>query len=237
MPTLRSGLIPAAVYADKLRRVLFGQLRDLVRKDKEFASKVAYYSALLNRALFTLLVEELKVDKLDVVRITIDYDVNEEKKEITWKWDSLRVEIYKRIPPESYAESLKNFIVRAPELAMGVVRYSVVKLSETFDGDLVYTIKIDEKEVGAAIAIQVDENTILLKKAAVVEPTAAVFEKAKLELGGRLIDDVLKERIGRVIQYGTHVSYEEALKVVNAIRTRIEAKPIEKPPEMEGEIT
>jgi hypothetical protein len=237
VPTLRSGLIPAAVYADKLRRVLFGQLRDLVRKDKEFASKVAYYSALLNRALFTLLVEELKVDKLDVVRITIDYDVNEEKKEITWKWDSLRVEIYKRIPPESYAESLKNFIVRAPELAMGVVRYSVVKLSETFDGDLVYTIKIDEKEVGAAIAIQVDENTILLKKAAVVEPTAAVFEKAKLELGGRLIDDVLKERIGRVIQYGTHVSYEEALKVVNAIRTRIEAKPIEKPPEMEGEIT
>lgn len=237
MPTLRSGLIPAAVYADKLRRVLFGQLRDLVKKDKEFASKVAYYSALLNRALFTLLVEELKVDKLDVVRIIIDYDVNEEKKEIIWKWDSLKVEIYKRVPPESYAESLKNFIVRAPELAMGIVRYNVVKLGETFDGDLVYTIKIDEKEVGAAIAIQVDENTVLLKKAAVVEPTAAIFEKVKLELGGRSIDDVLKEQIGGVIQYGTHVSYEEALKVVNAIRTRVEAKPIEKPPEMEGEIT
>jgi len=117
LPTLRSGLIPAALFADKLRRVLFGQLRDYVKKDKEFANRIAYYSALLNRALFTLLVDELKVDKLDVVRITIDYDVDEEHKEVKWKWDTLKVEVFKRVSPESYAETLKTFIAKAPEIA------------------------------------------------------------------------------------------------------------------------
>lgn len=235
MPTLRSGLVLAAGYADKLRRTLFAQLRDYTKKDKEFAAKIAYAAATLNRALFTLFVEELKVDKLDVVRINIDYDVDEVNKTITWKWDTLRVEIYRRVPPETYEEVLKNFIVKAPELAVGVVKFAISKIGETFDGDIVYTIRVGEKDVGAVIAVQVDENTVLLKKAAVVEPTPAIFDKTKLELAGRSVEDVLIEQLGKVMQVARHVSHDEALKIVNSIRSRVEATPIEKPPEVEPE--
>jgi hypothetical protein len=235
MPTLRSGFVLSAGYAVKLRRTLFAQLKDYVKQDKEFAGKVAYYAALLNRALFTLLVEELKVDKLDVVRITINYDVDEASKAIIWKWDTLKIEVYKRIPPESYESTLKNFILKAPELALKAVRYSISKLGETFDGDLVYGIKIEEKEVGAAVVLPIDENNAVLKIAAVIEPTSAVFEKTKLELAGRSVEDVLTEQLGRIMQVAKHVSHEEALKVINAIRVKVEAKPIERIPELEGE--
>lgn len=235
MPTLRSGLILAAGYADKVRRTVFAQLKDYVKKDKEFANKIAYYIAMLNRALFALLVEELKVDKLDAVRITIDYDVDEVNKAIVWKWDTLRIEVYRRVPPETYEEVLKKFVVKAPELAVGVVKFTISKLGETFDGDLVYTIQVDGKEVGAVIALQVDENTIVLKKAAVLEPTPAIFEKVKLELAGRSIEEVLVEQLGKVMQVARHVSHEEALKVANSVRSRVAAAPMEKPPEVESE--
>ncbi len=235
MPTLRSGLVLAAGYADKLRKTVFAQLKDYVKRDKEFANKIAYYIATLNRALFTLLVEELKVDKLDVVRITIEYDVDEVSKALTWKWDTLRVEIYKRIPPETFEETLKNFILRAPELAVGVVKFAIGKLGETLDGDLVYVIKVGEREVGAAIALQVDENIIVLKKAAVVEPIPAIFDKAKLELAGRSVEDALTEQLSKVVQVARHVSREDALEITNFIRSRVEAKPMETPPELEVE--
>ncbi|MEM1596344.1 MAG: DUF2258 domain-containing protein [Desulfurococcaceae archaeon] len=235
MPTLRSGFVLSAGYAAKLRKTLFAQLKDLVKQDKEFASKIAYYSGLLNRALFTLLVEELKVDKLDVVRISINYDVDEANKAIIWKWDTLKIEIYKRVSPETYESTLKNFILKAPELALKAVKYSVNKLGESFDGDIVYEIRIGEKEVGAAVVYPIDENTIVLKVAAVIEPTAAVFEKSKLELAGRSIEEVLLEKIGKIMEIAKHISHEEAFKIVNAIREKVKAKPMEKIPEIEIE--
>ncbi|MEM4718265.1 MAG: DUF2258 domain-containing protein [Desulfurococcaceae archaeon] len=95
MPRLLSGLIPSGVYAYKLRKALFAQMSSYIRKDKEWASRVAYYSALLNRALYTLLVEDLKVEKTDVIRIAIEFEVDEVNKAINLKWDTLNIEIYK----------------------------------------------------------------------------------------------------------------------------------------------
>jgi hypothetical protein len=77
MVLLSSGLVIAGAYADKIRRTLFAQLRDYVKKDKEWGQKIAYAAAQLNRLLYTVLVEQLKVDKGDVVRIRIEYDVDE----------------------------------------------------------------------------------------------------------------------------------------------------------------
>lgn len=235
MPTLRSGLVPAAVYADKLRRGIFAQLRDYIKRDKELSSRVAYYAATLNRALFTLLVEELKVDKQDVVRITINYELDEANKSIIWKWDTLKVEIYRRVPPETYEETLKKFILKAPELSVGAVKYSLSKLGETFDGDLVYAVKIDEKEVGATTAFQVDETTIVLKKAAVIEPTPAIFDKVKLDLAGRSPEEVLADQLSKIIQVAKHVTHDEAYKLINSIRGKVAATPLERPPEEELE--
>lgn len=233
MPRLSSGLVFSAGYAFKLRKALFAQMGSYIKKDKEWSGKVAYSSALLNRALYTLLVDDLKLEKTDVVRITIDYEIDETSKAINWRWDTLKVEIYKRIPPETYSDKIKNFIPKAPELALGVFKYSVAKIGETFDGDYVYSVKVDEKEIGSCILIQIDENTILLKKAAVLEPTPAIFEKVKIPLEGRTIEDTIAEKLGEVIRIGKHVSHDEALNLVNAIRNRVEAKPIEKPPEIE----
>jgi len=36
---LSTGLVIAGAYADKLRRTLFAQLRDLVKKNRDFARK------------------------------------------------------------------------------------------------------------------------------------------------------------------------------------------------------
>ncbi|MEM0225217.1 MAG: DUF2258 domain-containing protein, partial [Desulfurococcaceae archaeon] len=115
------------------------------------------------------------------------------------------------------------------------VKYSVNKLGESFDGDIVYEIRIGEKEVGAAVVYPIDENTIVLKVAAVIEPTAAVFEKSKLELAGRSIEEVLLEKIGKIMEIAKHISHEEAFKIINAIREKVKAKPMEKIPEIEIE--
>ncbi|MCC6034829.1 MAG: DUF2258 domain-containing protein [Desulfurococcaceae archaeon] len=232
MPELRSGLVFAAGYADKLRRTIFAQLREQVKKDKELAKQVALYVGRLNRALYTLLVEELKVDKFDVVRITISYELDEVNKAIVWKWDTLKVEIYKRIPPETYEEALKKFVARAPTLAVEVVKYNVSKIGETFDGDLIYSIKIDEKEVGVVEVLPV-EDIVVLKKAAVIEPVTAIFEKAKIELKGRPIEDALVEQLSKIMEIARHVDTGEALQVINAIRGRLQIAPLEKPVEME----
>ncbi|MEM4718264.1 MAG: hypothetical protein QXE81_05850 [Desulfurococcaceae archaeon] len=124
-------------------------------------------------------------------------------------------------------------MLKAPELALGIFKYSISKLGETFDGDIVYSVKIDDKEIGACILVQVDENTILLKKAAVLEPTPAVFEKVKIGVEGKTIEDTLVDKLGEVMKIGKHVSHDDAYNIINAIRGRIQAQPIEKPPEME----
>jgi len=103
-----TGLIIAGAYADKLRRTLFAQLRDMVRQDKEFAREVARASGEINRLLFIILVEKLKVDKGDVVRIRVQYDVENGK--IKWYYDTLRVEYFKRVSDEEVAKAVKEIL-------------------------------------------------------------------------------------------------------------------------------
>jgi len=73
--SLSSGLVIAGAYADKIRRTLFAQLKDLVKQDKSFSKEVARATGELNAVLFRILVEELKL-KGDVVRIRINYNVD-----------------------------------------------------------------------------------------------------------------------------------------------------------------
>lgn len=105
---LSTGLIIAGAYADKLRRTLFAQLRDMVKQDKEFAREVARASGEINRLLFTILVEKLEVDKGDVVRIRIQYDV--ENGRIKWYYDTLRVEYFRRVSDEEVTKAVKEVL-------------------------------------------------------------------------------------------------------------------------------
>ncbi|OYT40902.1 MAG: hypothetical protein B6U89_00740 [Desulfurococcales archaeon ex4484_58] len=97
---LSTGLVIAGAYADKLRRTLFAQLRDYVKRDKEFAREVARASGEINRLLYIILVENLKCDKGDVVRIRAKYRLDPRDMRIKWDYDTLRVEYFKRHPDE-----------------------------------------------------------------------------------------------------------------------------------------
>lgn len=105
---LSTGLIIAGAYADKLRRTLFAQLRDMVKQDREFAREVARASGEINRLLFIILVEKLEVDKGDAVRIRIQYDV--ENGRIKWYYDTLRIEYFRRVSDEEVAKAVKEVL-------------------------------------------------------------------------------------------------------------------------------
>ncbi|MEM0371569.1 MAG: DUF2258 domain-containing protein [Ignisphaera sp.] len=236
MPKLSSGFVIAGAYADKIRRTLFAQLRDYLRKDKEWGQRIALAVAQLNRFLYTLLVERIKIDKGDVVRIRIDYDIDETTKSINWLWNTLTIEAFRRIPQDEVDKITKELVTKAVEISTAAVVYALEKLGETFDGDIVYTIKLGDREVGTAIVTLINENIGVLKRGAVIEPTPAVFDKVKLVVEpGKTIEDTLRDVLSTVIQSAKHVDADEAVKIINAIRDRISAKPIVKYEEAEEE--
>ncbi|MEM1736658.1 MAG: DUF2258 domain-containing protein [Ignisphaera sp.] len=236
MPKLSSGFVIAGAYADKIRRTLFAQLRDYLRKDKEWGQRIALAVAQLNRFLYTLLVERIKIDKGDVVRIRIDYDIDETTKSINWLWNTLTIEAFRRIPQDEVDKITKELVTKAVEISTAAVVYALEKLGETFDGDIVYTIKLGDREVGTAIVTLINENIGVLKRGAVIEPTPAVFDKVKLVVEpGKTIEDTLRDVLSTVIQSAKHVDADEAVKVINAIRDRVSAKPIVKYEEAEEE--
>ncbi len=107
---LSTGLVIAGAYADKLRRTLFAQLREHVRKNREVAREIARAAGEINRLLYYILVEELKSSKGDVVRIRVKYSFNPETMEIKWKYDTLKVEYFKRVPDEKVTSIVEKVI-------------------------------------------------------------------------------------------------------------------------------
>jgi hypothetical protein len=114
VPQLSTGFVIAGAYADKLRRVLFAQLRDEIKKGAIESKQVAYRAGELNRLLFEILVNKLKIDKGDVVRIRIEYELKDG--DIEWKLDTLRVEAFRRIPDEEVDKAVKEVISAAKEV-------------------------------------------------------------------------------------------------------------------------
>ena len=114
MPQLSSGLVIAGAYADKVRRVLFAQLRDEIKSGKIESRQVAYRAGELNRLLFEILVNKLKLDKGDVVRVRIEYELKDG--DIEWKLDTLRVEAFRKIPDEEVEKAVKEVIATAKEV-------------------------------------------------------------------------------------------------------------------------
>jgi hypothetical protein len=227
MPRLSSGFVIAGAYADKIRRTMFAQMRDYVKRDKEWGQRIALAIAQLNRFLYTLLVEQLKIDKGDVVRVRIDYDIDEQNKNIVWKWDTLTVEAFRKVPQEEVEKVVKTLTAKALEISTAAVAYTLEKLGETFDSDIVLAIKLGERDVGAAIITPVNESLAVLKKGAVLEPTPAIFDKVRLDISpGKMLDEVLRETLSKVILSARHVDANEALNTINAIRERVAVKPM-----------
>ena len=146
MPTMSTGFVRAAGYADKVRRVLFATVKgidpqEIVRASAEFNMKV-----------FDKL-QEMKVDKSDVVRIMCDYEIKEGK--IEWKWDTLNIEVYAREDKPLLSEAMKE-VEEAREALREIVSELSTLSSQLIDiahkiNDLIQRVRrehIGEEEKG-----------------------------------------------------------------------------------------
>lgn len=219
MATLRSGLVIAGAYADKVRRVMFAQLKNEMKEGKLKSSDVAYGVAKLNKVLYKVFVEGLKVDKGDVVRITIDYDVGEGG--IVWDWNSLKVEVFRRVPQEEVDSAIRSVISSAEEIAEGAVEYSVEKLGETEDGDHIYVLKLGDRAVGAFEVLPIDDEFAYIKKGAAVDPSPMVIEKVRVPLNGGGIDEAIRKNVDLFTKEARYVERLEAEELMNYIMGRV----------------
>ena len=168
MPELSTGLVIAGAYADKLRRTLFAQLRDQMKQGIVSGQDIARAAAEINRLLYEILVDDLRIDKGDVVRIRISYDLVDG--EIKWHLDTLRIEAFRRIPDEEVMNRVRARIKeigrteekkagRGPEarreeetVERGENVSSASFLGETIDGAQLFLLKNREGEnVGLAM--------------------------------------------------------------------------------------
>jgi len=219
MATLRTGLVIAGAYADKVRRVLFAQLRDKVKSGEISNSEVARASGELNRLLFDILVNRLNVDKGDVVRVTIDYDI--EDSVIKWDLNTLQVQLWSRVPDERVNEAVQAAIGMAEEIMTGAIEFEASKLGETDTGDIVYDVMHQGRSVGALLVTPIDEGRILAR-GAVVEPTPLVLKRRSIEYSGDL-DEFISSRITGIMEQASNAERREAEKIVREIKALIEA--------------
>ncbi|MCE4601234.1 MAG: DUF2258 domain-containing protein [Desulfurococcales archaeon] len=210
--TLRTGLVIAGGYADKVRRVLFAQLRDLIKNGEITNTDVARAAAELNRLLFEILVNKLQVDKGDVVRISIDYTVDEEG--IKWNLETLQVQVWKRIPDEEVEAKVKEALPEAEALMKGAIELQVNKLGETDTGDIVYEVTYNNMRVGALLVTPLNGNAVV--RGAITEPTPMVLKRSVVEVEGSL-DDFISENASRLISNARNTEKREAEKVVREI--------------------
>jgi len=230
---LRSGYVIAGAYADKIRRTLFAQTRDLVKSGELTAQEVARAAGELNRVLYEILVNKLKTDKGDVVRISVEYNVEEGR--IVWDYDTLTLQVWRRIPDETIARAVSEVKAIAGELAARVVQFEIAKVGETEGGDIIYILKLAGREVGAFLVTPLDENRAVAR-GAVLEPTPLLLKRQVIDVEPPL-DDFIAKNIGAIMSKATHVEAGEADKAIREIKALIEAvkKPPAAPPEEEEE--
>jgi len=211
--TLRTGLVIAGGYADKVRRVLFAQLRDLLRAGELSNRDVAKAAAELNRLLYEIIVNRLGLDKGDVVRITVDYEV--EPPEIKWKLDTLRVEAWRRVPDEEVAKAVEPAVRGADEYMRGEIRLEVERLGETETGDIVYALYFGGRLAGALLVTPLNGKAVV--RGAITEPTPMVIRRTIIEYEGD-VDEYVRARAGELMSAGSNVEQREAEKIIREIR-------------------
>ncbi len=221
MAQLSTGLVIAGAYADKVRRVLFAQLKDEMKQGRITAQEIAYKAGLLNRLLYEILVNSLGIDKGDVVRIRVEYELSNGT--IEWKLDTLQVEAWKRIPQENVDKAVKEAVERAGEVlatpptaeerewtgGLRVQVASVVELGETKRGEALYLLK-DERGDKIGIAIYDPEAGLL--EALVVKGREAY--KATVRVEEKPSQDDVRELLSKSIFEKT--SKEEAEKTIKS---------------------
>jgi hypothetical protein len=218
MPTLKSGLVIAGAYADKVRRVLFAQLRDNIKKGEINSKDVARAAGELNRLLFEILVYKLGVDKGDAVRISVDYDLVDG--EIKWNLDTLKVEVWRKVPQEEVDKAVRSVVEKAEEIVGGAIEFSVEELGETDTGDIIFTLKHRDREVGALIVTPLDGEALI--RGAVVEPTPLILKRKRIEYEGDL-KEYIENNITQLMSDAENTERKEAERIIHELKALAQA--------------
>ncbi len=209
---LRTGLVIAGGYADKVRRVLFAQLRDAIKEGRLSNQDVARAAAELNRLLFEIIVNRLGLDKGDVVRITIEYEV--EPPEIKWKLETLQLQAWRRVPDEDVEKAVKSAVEGAEEYMRGEIRLEVERLGETDTGDVVYALNFQGRRVGVLLVTPLNGSAVV--RGAIVEPSPIVIKRTKIDYEGDL-DEYIREHASQLMAMGANTERRDAEKIIREI--------------------
>ena len=220
MPTLNTGLIISGGYADKVRKTLFAQLRSAVGSGSISSQEVARAVAELNQALYGILVDKLKAERGDVVRVRVDYEVAEGR--VQWLWNTLRIELFRRVPDKEVARQVAEALAEAEKAAKAVEAYTVERTVTTSLGDSLYRVLLEGRRVGIFMASRLGEEAVV--KGATVEPAPTIIEGYKLNLQGRSLDEAIAREVSSIIQSGRKTSPDEAEKALKELEAIIEAE-------------
>ena len=218
---LSTGFIIAGAYADKVRKTLFAQLRDHMKRGEVSAQEVARAAAELNRVLYHILVERLKSNKGDVVRAKIEYDV--ESGRVVWNYDTLQLEVFKRVPDEEVQKVVRETTSEISKLLERAIAYSVEKAAITSYGDYLFRVKIDDKVVGALTVTTLD-NEVAIIRGAVLEPIPIIIDKSKVPLDGKSVEEVVSSSLATLIKSARNVELVEVERALKGIEAVIESE-------------
>ena len=204
MPTLRSGAVILGAYASKIRKTLFAQLKDKVKVGEISSQEIARAAGELNKSLYTLFVERLKLEKGDVVRISIDYEISQQK--ISWKWDTIKIECFKRVPEDEITKNLFDILKREEP------KYDIRKLRETKLGDLIFEVLENDKQIGLIVVTLLDDEAVIR---GAIRPTT-IIQKRRIKIEGD-IEGYLSNSLKEILESGKQVEKEEVEKIINEI--------------------
>jgi hypothetical protein len=232
MALLSTGFIIAGAYADKVRKTLFAQLRDHVKRGEVSTQEVARAAAELNRVLYHILVERLKSDKGDVVRARVEYDVEDGR--VVWNYDALQLEVFKRVPDEEIRRVVRETASEIDKLLERVIAYNVERAVVTSYGDYLFRVKIGDKVVGALTVTTVN-NEMAIVRGAVLEPTPVVIDKSKVLLEGKSVEEVVSSNLANLVRSARNVELAEAERALKSIEAVIESELREEKAKVEEE--
>ena len=240
MPQLSTGFIIAGAYADKVRKVAFAQLRDELRRGNIDAQTIVRRTAELNRLLYDILVNRLRVDKGDVVRIRIEYEVS--NRDIVWKLDTLQIEVFRRVPDDEVRKAVEE-TVKAAEKVLAApptaeerewtgekaappwrpsedLVASAVFIGETEEGEKIAAIYNNRGE-GAGIAIVRPTNGSAAVKVVLIPSTREAYlaETVVHEPVENIDEDRLKQLVVS-LQY-SRIDVKEAQRIIREEKDKL----------------
>jgi len=115
---VRTGVVLAGAYANRVRRVLFAQLSQKVKSGEIDKEEVARAAGELNSVLYEALVKYLALSKGDLVRIEAPYTISEGR--IIWDYSNLRVRAFREIGESVVKKAVEDALkLREAQEAVG----------------------------------------------------------------------------------------------------------------------